>query len=47
MYIKLGGVAAYHIVWIDFCLMSVPGGMIIQAKIDPNNMICCHAHHQA
>jgi len=29
MYIKLGGVAAYHIIWIDFCLMSVPGVCVL------------------
>ena len=25
MYVKRGGVAAYHIVWIGLCLRSIPG----------------------
>ena len=34
MYTKRGGVAAYHIVWIDFCLRSVPGVCVLPSAVD-------------
>jgi len=44
MYIKLGGVAAY-IVWIDFCLMSVPGVCEKCACVGINNWVMSSKFH--
>ena len=34
MYAKRGGVAAYHIVWINLCLRSVPGVRVLARAVD-------------
>ena len=34
MYVKRGGVAAYHIVWIGLCLRSVPGVRVLASAVD-------------
>ena len=34
MYAKLGGVAAYRIVWIGLCLRSVPGVRVLASAVD-------------
>ena len=34
MYTKRGGVAAYHIVWLEFCLRSVPGVCVLPSAVD-------------
>ena len=34
MYTKRSGVAAYHIVWIGLCLMSVPGVRVLASAVD-------------
>ena len=33
MYTKRGDVAAYHIVWIGLCLMSVPGVRVLASTV--------------
>jgi len=33
MHTKRGGVAAYHIVWLDFCLRRVPGVRVLASAV--------------
>ena len=34
MYTKRGGVAAYRIICLDFCLRSVPGVCVLASAVD-------------
>ena len=37
MYAKRGGVAAYLIVWIGFCLRGVPGVRVLPSAVDDSS----------
>jgi hypothetical protein len=37
MYAKRGGVAAYRIVWIGFCLMRVPGVRVLASAVEDSS----------
>ena len=39
MYAKRGGVAAYHIVRIGLCLMSVPGVRVLASTVDESSTV--------